>query len=1231
LARSKGKESYDQLLLGPLLQHPMIIREFQPPPQLNIIHKVTTLECVKALVNSKTSLRGARVAPSNIVERLASDRGIPALELCVKIGNIGQFCKFLYSREVELEDTLTTVKTHLDLWGGQTKTDDYILDSADQALADQLGRSIAGETAERDVGRLFLDFLIRNMSCLREPCLPLQRIKADVIVLTSFLQEKPLGRGLAHGLLSVLMQQSEPVAEEGRQAEAHTMQMQEAVRQASPARISPAPDVCASATQPPEYAACREPPPSRATVADAIARQLRRRCCVMASAADLVSVQRETSQELGVRCFHDLDVGDFLQFVLEEPHLARLLNGWLGLGAGSGCNLEEVAAHARRALRGLPAGTIGAEDEAVTAAVRLHLRLVHGGPATWQDRAVHAWEAAVDAEGSTCNDDEAPLPSGPSHVLPCAALLAGCMGLAGGSLLDHATTASSALRLLQSAPLLSDLCRWMHWDAAFEAQLGGLRQFLAAHKEAGLTCFDAGPGGLLRVSPVATPATFQAALAQGDAAGAAAELVSVVCLHDGVLRSPLALLAHSAAAGFGQFALALGTDGAAAAEVAVAALAAATIVAVPEGLRAAMVERTIIGPLGAALAVGRARCCTLMWDACHSLPDQRSALEGLGIRLSISEWTTEWAARLLPPNASSPLPPVPEHAMDIGPLEDCREDCASLELDELPAASLQVVQATSQAGPATSQADPHLIVSDGGRSGTAQEALDGALLEVVEARRVVDDIRMTEFGVGLALDANGAGLREALNARVGRALQRLSAELYASDGHFLLELVQNAEDNAYPAGAVPELMLVRGAESILVANNEKGFAEADVRALCDVGRSTKARQAGYIGQKGIGFKSVFRVTEAPQIHSNGFSVAFDTARNGELGYILPEWIGAEALVRALQEVGASADSEPLLDPSSWATVIVLPLREAARGGIETMLDSLSPTLLLFLKKLRRLTVIDVPRGYRRVFERRELERGVVEVSADGEAARYLTATRSIKPAVPRLDVVVESTDVVVAISLPSPGPAGPAGPCPQEVFAFLPVRSYGFRFVLQADFVLPSSRESIDRDSAWNQRLRAEVPAAFALAVEQSLRSDPADPCAAANLWLSALPLEGEVQDFFQPCVRAVHASMRTVACIPTVENKWETPLRVLTCGAASAAAAALIDPAQLSYVLGMSLAHPGLLPRPLAALGVQEFSSGILLELLRAGAYSPDRLPAVIAYLAEDFAAGKLSDDTHA
>ena len=43
------------------------------------------------------------------------------------------------------------------------------------------------------------------------------------------------------------------------------------------------------------------------------------------------------------------------------------------------------------------------------------------------------------------------------------------------------------------------------------------------------------------------------------------------------------------------------------------------------------------------------------------------------------------------------------------------------------------------------------------------------------------------------------------------------------------------------------------------------------------------------GQKGIGFKSVFRVTDRPEIHSNGYHICFDV-KSGPTGYILPDWI-----------------------------------------------------------------------------------------------------------------------------------------------------------------------------------------------------------------------------------------------------------------------------------------------------------------------------------------------------
>ncbi len=48
---------------------------------------------------------------------------------------------------------------------------------------------------------------------------------------------------------------------------------------------------------------------------------------------------------------------------------------------------------------------------------------------------------------------------------------------------------------------------------------------------------------------------------------------------------------------------------------------------------------------------------------------------------------------------------------------------------------------------------------------------------------------------------------------------------------------------------------------LLVVNNETGFGPEHVNAICNVRTSTKANQKdqGYIGEKGVGFKSVFMV------------------------------------------------------------------------------------------------------------------------------------------------------------------------------------------------------------------------------------------------------------------------------------------------------------------------------------------------------------------------------------
>ena len=52
----------------------------------------------------------------------------------------------------------------------------------------------------------------------------------------------------------------------------------------------------------------------------------------------------------------------------------------------------------------------------------------------------------------------------------------------------------------------------------------------------------------------------------------------------------------------------------------------------------------------------------------------------------------------------------------------------------------------------------------------------------------------------------------------------------------------------------------------------------------------------------------------------------------------------------------------------------------------------------------------------------------------------------------------------------------------QPVFAYLPLRSYGFKFIIQADFEVPSSREDIDKDSVWNQYILQNIPSVLIIA-----------------------------------------------------------------------------------------------------------------------------------------------------
>ena len=127
-------------------------------------------------------------------------------------------------------------------------------------------------------------------------------------------------------------------------------------------------------------------------------------------------------------------------------------------------------------------------------------------------------------------------------------------------------------------------------------------------------------------------------------------------------------------------------------------------------------------------------------------------------------------------------------------------------------------------------------------------------VDLAQCKQFIEAIRKEQFGIGVVFtNEEQRRLFETQREREGRSLHHLSDELYSRDSHFVLELIQNADDNSYNVdnfslNETATVAFILEQDRITILNNEFGFSEANIRAVCDVGKSTKgAHRKGYIG------------------------------------------------------------------------------------------------------------------------------------------------------------------------------------------------------------------------------------------------------------------------------------------------------------------------------------------------------------------------------------------------
>lgn len=371
--------------------------------------------------------------------------------------------------------------------------------------------------------------------------------------------------------------------------------------------------------------------------------------------------------------------------------------------------------------------------------------------------------------------------------------------------------------------------------------------------------------------------------------------------------------------------------------------------------------------------------------------------------------------------------------------------------------------------------------------------------------------------------------------------KELSEGIYAEDNHFIYELIQNAEDTECleQQHSIEFTIMENG---LLVVNNEKGFSDEQIQAICAFGQSTKSsnKNSGYIGEKGIGFKSVFKISDKPAISSNGYKFYFRRFSDDglETEYIIPHWIDDIEL-----------KNYPEKFQESDYTALYLPFSNTKKiEQLKNDIKHIEPILLLFLKKLTNIKISENQKTYVDCSKIESSDENLYTITIDATNSRnkYFLFKKTLS--VPQdLDEVskkdgrrkeVKHREIVLAF------PELSNELKEDRIFAFLPTKLHsGLKFIIQADFILQSGRENIAIDSEWNEWQFNEIKSFITDEILEALKNHSKIQYSYLNYFKNEYPSNNRLLD---GCYRKTMMVLQQKQIILTNNMKWANPQNII-------------------------------------------------------------------------------------
>lgn len=305
---------------------------------------------------------------------------------------------------------------------------------------------------------------------------------------------------------------------------------------------------------------------------------------------------------------------------------------------------------------------------------------------------------------------------------------------------------------------------------------------------------------------------------------------------------------------------------------------------------------------------------------------------------------------------------------------------------------------------------------------------------------------------------------------------------------------------------------------------------------------------------GIGFKSVFLITSQPHIFSNGYQIRFNEqpCQYCNVGYIVPEWVDANPTLSEINQIYGSGAALP-------TTILILPLKPDKVLPVKQQLSSIHPEVLLFLSKIKQLSVREDNNDPRLntvnaiaitketdLVQRKDIDAesftlhlSANENGSNDECCYYMWKQKFVVRNEYRVERRMEVEEWVITLAFPNQELVQRGTNSP-GVYAFLPTEMVtNFPFIIQADFLLASSRETILLDNKWNQGILNCVPIAFVNAFKSLVKDAPDWNLPNIFRFLPVSPSNYEALNFVRQSIKAKLLEEEIVPSEKLVEQKF--------------------------------------------------------------------------------------------